>query len=142
MTRNPYVFNISLFMDTPLLFNGDIIELWKARFENFINTNYFVIWDILNNGSFITIFCVNDEGVNKPNFDWIKEDLWKVKHVFKVKQILINALSSKLFKYLHVSPLKKCGANWTLKFQMIMSAILIYGTEPLEPLRDILKLCF
>lgn len=142
MTRNPYVFNISLFMDTPLLFNGDIIELWKARFENFINTNYFEIWDILNNGSFITTFYVNDEGVNKPNFNWIKEDLWKVKHVFKVKQILINALSFKLFKYLHVSPSKKCGANWTLKFQMIMSAILIYGIEPLEPLRDILKLCF
>lgn len=60
---------MSIFMDTPPLFDSVGFDLWKVRFETFIKANVFEMWDILINGQFIPTFSFNDEVVNKFKFD-------------------------------------------------------------------------
>lgn len=86
---------MGLFMNTHPLFDGDRFDLWKARFESFIKANYFEICDIL----FITTLSFKDRIVNKLDVGWTKEVMRKVKILFKVKLILINALSFNEFYY-------------------------------------------
>lgn len=99
MITNTFAFNKSIFLNTLLPFVIDRFELWKTSFETFIEAYNFEMWNILNNGTFIPNFSFNDEVVNKPDFDWTKEKLRKVKLSFKVKHFLINALSFKKFYY-------------------------------------------
>lgn len=63
MAINTFYFNKSIFMNIPPQFDGDIFDLWKARFETFIKAKAFEMWDILNNFLFIPSFSLNDEGV-------------------------------------------------------------------------------
>lgn len=93
-------------------FDGGRFDLWKVKFETFIKDNDFEIWDILNNNMFITTLSINYEVINKPEFDWTEEDLKKVKLGLKVKHLLINALSSKLFYNVFTNYYKKKILTW------------------------------
>lgn len=65
-----------------------------------MKANNFEIWDILIHDLFIHTFSFHDIIVNKPNFHWTEEDKRKMTLGFKVKNLLINALSSKKFCYI------------------------------------------
>lgn len=88
-------FKKSLVINTPLPLDSDRFDVWKEIFETFIESKDFEMQDILNNGSFIPTFSFNDAVLNKPDFDWTKEDLRKVKIGFKVKHLFTSASSSK-----------------------------------------------
>ena len=68
------------------------------------------MWDFIIKGPFIPTFFFDDKIVNEPDFQWTEEDKRKLKLVFKVKYLLISALSSKEFLYIfNFIPPKKCG---------------------------------
>lgn len=55
--------------------------------------------DILISGQFILTLSFNDGIVNKIQSYWTEEDKRKVQLGFKVKNLLIDTLNSKIFYY-------------------------------------------
>lgn len=69
MTTITFAFNMGLLINTGPHFKGNMLDLWKTRFNFFIKANEFKIWDILINGLFVRTFSFNYEIVNKPDFE-------------------------------------------------------------------------
>lgn len=64
--------NIRTILNTPPSFNGDIFDLWKARFKVFIKDVNYELWKIIINGLCIPNHYGNGEVVDKYDFIWIK----------------------------------------------------------------------
>lgn len=46
---------------------------------------------------FVPTYCINNKIVNKPDNPWIEDDKIKVKLGFKVKYLMVSALSPREF---------------------------------------------
>lgn len=92
---NTYVFNKCLLLNTPPPFDGERFESWKARMKFFVEENDFEMWEFFINGTFILSYCIDNKVVHKPDFIWTKEDKRKLKLGFKVKYLMMTALSTR-----------------------------------------------